>query len=393
MEKLRAPALFVLAILCISLVGATIQQGGDIVDRRGTVNDDYYAAGGTVTIDADVRGDVIAAGGTVVVGNRVQQDVMVAGGTVTVRGQVQDDVRAAGGDVTIDAQVADDTLASGGNVTITSDARVGGDAFLAGGDVTINGTVNGDLKAAGGTVTINGTVHGNVDVQAEKVVIASDARIDGDLNYRSPEKGRINKEAVIHGKTNYAKGERYRPHPVARFLSVITFSVAGIVVLLMFPRFTSATTARMGRDFWKNLGLGFALLVATPVAFVLLMISFVGIWVGLPLLAIYLVSLVLAYILAAFFVAGTGASMFHFDTGSRGRMIVALIVALLLLTALRFIPVLGGLVTFLLMLTALGATVFQLHDLYRGGEKKAAAAPVKKQTSRSKKSSRSRGRS
>lgn len=393
MEKLRAPALFIFAILCISLVGATIQEGGDIVDRRGTVNDDYYAAGGTVTIDADVRGDVIAAGGTVLVGNRVQQDVMVAGGTVTIRGQVLDDVRAAGGDVTIDAQVADDTLASGGNVTLTSDARVGGDALLAGGTININGTVNGDLKAAGGTVTINGTVHGNVDVEAEQVVIASGARIDGDLNYRSPDTGRINKEAVIRGKTSYAKGEYYRPHPGARFLSVITFSVAGIVVLLLFPRFTSTTTARMGRDFWKNLGLGFALLVATPVAFILLMVSFVGIWVGLPLLAIYLVSLVLAYILAAFYVAGTGARLFHFDTGSRGRMVVALIVALLLLTALRFIPFLGGLITFLLMLIALGATAFQLHDLYRGNMVKAAAAPVQKKSSRSKKTSRSRGRS
>jgi len=393
MEKLRAPGLFVLAILCISLIGATTQDSGDIVDRRGSVNDDYYAAGGTVTIDADVNGDVMAAGGTVVVGNRVRQDVMVAGGTVTVRGRVQDDVRAAGGDVTIDAAVGDDVLASGGNIMLTSNATVGGDALFAGGMVNINGLVNGDLKAAGGTVTINGTIRGNVDVEAEQVIISSGTRIEGNLNYRSPTRGNIDKGAVIRGETIYAKGEHYRPHPGARFLSVITFSVAGIVVLLLFPRFTSTTTTRMGKEFWKNLGLGFALLVATPAAVVLLMVSFVGIWVGLPILAIYLVSLVLAYILAAYFVATTGSRLLHFDTGSRGRMIVALIVALLLLTALRFIPVMGGLITFVLMLTALGATAFQVHELYRGGAAKAVPAPVKRKSSRSKKSSRSRQRS
>ena len=269
---------------------------------------------------------------------------------------------------------------------LTSNATVGGNALFAGGMVTINGTVNGDLKAAGGTVTISGTIHGNVDVEADQVVVSSGARIDGNLNYRSPDKGRISKDAVIRGKSSYTVRQYYRPHPAARFLSVITFSVAGIVFLLVFPGFTQATTSKMAAQFWKNLGLGFALLVATPVAVVLLMVSFVGIWVGLPLLAIYLVSLILAYILAAFYVAGTGARLLRFEIGSRGRMIVALIVALLLLTALRFIPVLGGLITFLLMLTALGAMAFQLHELYRGGAKR-VAAPVKKKSSRSRRRS------
>ena len=170
-------------------------------------------------------------------------------------------------------------------------------------------------------------------------------------------------------------------------MSVITFSVAGIVWLLLFPRFTSATTARMGKDFWKNLGLGFALLVATPVAFVLLMVSFIGIWVGLPLLALYLVALVLAYLLAAFFVAETGARLLRYETGTRGRIMLALVVALVLLAAIRFIPVLGGLVTFLLMLTALGAGAFQLHELYRGDQNRVNAPPKKKaRSSRSRRS-------
>ena len=387
MEKLRTPALFVFAIMCFGLIGATLQDSGDVVDRRGSVNDDYYAAGGTVTIDADVKGDVTAAGGTLVIGNRVRQDVMVAGGTVTVRGQVQDDVRAAGGDVTIDAKVGDDALVAGGNIMLTSNSTVGGDAMFAGGVVNINGTVNGDLRAAGGNVTINGTIHGNVDLEADQVVISSSARIDGNLNYRSPDKGRISKDAAIRGKTSYTLSERYHPHPAARFLSVITFSVAGIVLLLVFPGFTQATSSRMATQFWKNLGLGFALLVATPVAVILLLVSFIGVWVGFPLLAIYLVALILAYILAAFYVAGVGAKWVHFETGSRGRMIVALVAALLVLTALRFIPVLGGLITFLLMLTALGAMAFQFHELYRGGAAKRRPAPAKKKSARSRRRS------
>ena len=378
MTRFRSPVLFILALLSVALIGATTQDSGDIVDRRGSLNDDYYAAGGTVTIDARVNGDVIAAGGTVVVGNRVQQDVMVAGGTVTVQGRVQDDVRAAGGNVTIDAQIGDDALVSGGNVTLTSNSRVGGNAMFAGGVVNINGTVDGDLRAAGGNVTINGTVHGNVVLEADQVTIASGSRIDGNLDYRSPGKGRISKDAVIRGKSIYTEIDRYEPHRGARFVSVVTFSIAGIVLMLLFPNFTRVTSARVGQQFWKNLGLGFALLVATPAAILLLMVSVIGIWVALPLLATYLVALLLAYLIAAFYVAEKGARLLRFDTGSRGRIFAALVVALLLLTALRFIPVLGGLVTFLLMLTALGATVLQLYLLYTGGTNSVQAPTRKK---------------
>jgi len=377
MNTARKPALLFLAIICFALIGATVQDSGENVDRRGTIPDDYYAAGGTVTIDADVRGDVAAAGGTVTIGNHVRQDVMVAGGTVTVRGRVDDDVRAAGGEVTVDARIGDDALVSGGNITLTPNTSVGGNAFIAGGKVSVNGTINGDLKAAGGSVVINSVVHGNVNVEADQVVITSAARIDGNLNYRSPEKGQISPGSVIHGKTSYSQSERYHRNPATRFLSVITFSVAGIALLLVFPNFTRATSTRMASHFWKNLGLGFAVLVATPAAVFLLLVSFAGVWIGLPILLIYLVALVLSYILAGFYIAWTGSNLLHFDVRSRGRLIVAMVVSFLLFAALRFIPVLGSLVVFILVLTALGAMTLQFHELYRSS---AVATPVRKKS-------------
>jgi len=360
--------------LLIPLVAWAAQDAGERINRRGVVNDDYYIGGGTIDVSAEVKGDVIAAGGTVSIGRNISGDVMMAGGTLNLRGRVADDVRMAGGEMTIEANVGDDLMAAGGRIEITNQARVGGDAFVAGGDVSIDGNVNGNLFAAGGRVYLSGNVKGDVTIEGDDIEIAKGTRIGGDLSYKSPQKAKISPEATIGGKINYTQGEAYRPHRAARLASVITLSVAGIVLMLVFPGFTANSSGRMSGDFWKHLGLGFALLVATPIAAIVMMASFVGIWVGLPLLFIYIISLLVAYLVGAFFVADRLSGWVHFDVSTRTRKSVALVVTILLLVLLGYIPVLGGLLVFVLMLTALGAQTLQLYETYRGSAKPARAS-------------------
>lgn len=362
-----------LLLLLIPVVVWAAQDAGERVNRRGVISDDYYVAGGTIDVSADVKGDVIAAGGTVSIGRDITGDVMMAGGTLNLRGRVADDARVAGGEISIEASIGDDLMAAGGRIEITDQARVGGDAFVAGGDVSIDGTVNGNLNAAGGRVYISGNIKGDVTIEGDDIEIAKGARIGGDLNYKSPQKAKISPDAVIGGKTTYTQSEAYRPHRAARLASVITLSVAGIVLMLVFPGFTAKASGRMAGDFWKHLGLGFAMLVATPIAAVVMMASFVGVWVGLPLMFIYIISLLVAYLVGAFFVAGRLSGWVHFDVSTRTRKAVALVVTILLLVLLGYIPILGGLLVFLLMLTALGAQTLQLYEAYRASAKPARA--------------------
>lgn len=374
MKHAKLPLLIVLSLLCFPLLAAAVQEAGETVDRRGTVNDDYYAAGGTVAIDAKVNGDVVAVGGTVTIDNQISEDVNVAGGTVTVRGQMQDDVRVGGANLTIDADVGDDLMAVGGVIEITSSSRISGKALLAGGTIDMNGTVNEDMMMGGGEMVIAGTVHGNVVIGADRILIKDSARIDGDLTYQSPRQADIRPGAVVAGKITYNETEEYhRPPRFSVFFPVVTLTVAGIAMLLVFPNFTQAASARLVKEFWKNLGLGFALLVATPVAAIVLMALVVGLHVGLPVLLLYAVALLVAFLLGAFYVANYGARLLKFDTSTRGRQIAALIGAMLVLILLCLIPVLGGLMIFVLWTSALGAGTLQLYEVYRGGKNVAPA--------------------
>jgi len=360
-------------LLLIPVIAWAAQDAGERINRQGAISDDYYVGGGTIDVNADVKGDVIAAGGTVSIGRDITGDVMMAGGTLNLRGRVADDARLAGGEISIEANVGDDLMAAGGRIEITNQARVGGDAYVAGGDVTIDGIVNGKLNAAGGRVYLSGNIKGDVTIESAEVEIAKGAHIGGDLKYTSPQKAKISPEATIGGKIIFTQSDRYQPHRATRLVSVITLSVAGIVLMLVFPGFTANASSRMSGDFWKHLGLGFALLVATPIAAILMMATFVGVWVGLPLLFIYFISLLLAYLVGAFFVAGRLSGWVHFDVSTRTRKGVALVVSILLLVLLGYIPVLGGLLVFLLMLTALGAQTMQLYETYRASAKPAKA--------------------
>jgi len=383
MNNTKTLLFFILALTSFSLLAAAVQDKGETINRRGTVADDYYAAGGTILVDANVRGDVVVAGGTVTVGDDVGQDAIIAGGTLTLLGKVRDDVRIAGGTITIDANIGDDLLAAGGNIEISPGALISGDAYIAGGNVSMNGTVNGNLSVGSGHVEISGRVRGNVYVEAGEVELEEGARIDGNLTYKSPRKAEISSQAVVRGKVSYTEMERYQPDRGYVVIPLITLSVAGIVLLMVFPNFTQAASARVSTGVWKNLGLGFAILVATPVAAIIMMALVVGLHVGLPLLFIYFVTLLIAFLIGAFFVANYGAQKLSFDSSTRGRQIAAFLAAMVVLALLRLVPVLGGLIIFLLLITALGATVQQVYGVYRGGKNVIPAR--KKKTTKKKK--------
>src|SRR5437868_10351190 len=109
------------AWLPLQAAAADLRQGPSITVGAGqTINDDIYAAGGTISIDGNVNGSVIAAGGTITISGTVSRDVMIAGGTVNVSGKGGGSIRAAGGKLTLNAPVEQDVVVTGGTVDIGS---------------------------------------------------------------------------------------------------------------------------------------------------------------------------------------------------------------------------------------------------------------------------------
>ncbi len=338
---------------------------GDTVTRRDQIDDDYYAAGGVVDIDADVAGDVIVAGGELTIGHRIEGDVIAAGGSVKIRGEIKDDTRISGGDLNIDASIGDDLAATGGFITLSPATIVGGDAWLAGGEVHMAGTIAGNLKISGGNIRLSGTVRGDVELEGGEIQILDSARIDGNLNYKSPRPAATDIKAQITGQVTHETVRWDYADSGFGLVFTITLVVASILFYLLFPHYTLASVKRIGSDPWTSLGLGFIFVVVTPMLAVIMMLIVLGLWVGLSLLALYCVALLSGFLIACFFLGERGAKLFKQDIAARGRRLIAVIVAIFVLGLVQMIPLIGGMVLFLLLLFGLGAGLIQLRYVYR----------------------------
>ena len=360
-----------LAFLAIVLAAApSAQESGDTVIKRGTVREDLYLAGGTVDVTATVEGDVVAVGGQVTIDQEVKGDVLAAGGGVTVRAKVSDDVRLAGGSVTINGSVGDDAIAAGGHVLISPGATVGGRAFLAGGTVEIAGKVAKQLRAAGSHVIISGEIAGDVELAGATIEVRSGAVIGGNLRYASPEEAQIASDAKIAGQVTRDPvppddGAAHVFAGLARAGFYLSLLLTAIVFYLLFPASSIGAARIIEGAPWRSVGLGFAILAATPLAILILLVTVLGLWLGLVAAALYFVLLLVGVLTGLLYIGDVGLRLI----GKRAEApkmwrVLSLVAALVALWLVRYIPLVGGLAMFALLVFGTGALTLYLWRRY-----------------------------
>jgi cytoskeletal protein CcmA (bactofilin family) len=357
------PLLFSILFALLPLP-ASAQESGATVVLRGKLTDSTYVAGGTVDVFAEAERDLVAAGGTINIRELVKGDVAAAGGSVNISARVGDDVRAAAGTLIVGGEVGGDVVAVGGTVTLAPEAKVAGRAWLSGGNVTVAGRIARELKVAAGSVSVAGEVDGNVQIAAAVIEILPTARIKGDLMYTSANQAKVDPGAQIQGKVTHRRSELAERAGrfgraflvVARVVLLAGLIVFGVVLLLLVPGFVASAARTTRTHFWKSLGLGFLVFIVTPVVAIIVIATVIGIPVGLALAALYPVALVVGYLTAAVSLGDLGARLIgrksELTTG--GRMLW-LIGALIILALVRLIPIVGGLIVWLVVLIGLGA--------------------------------------
>ncbi|SMX21958.1 hypothetical protein [Boseongicola aestuarii] len=172
--------LFSLAIA----MGVTIAPAfaEEVTVRTGT---DLFISGDTVLTEIENQGDVFVASETTTVDGAVLGDLHVAGFDVMVATDVSEDLYAAGASVEIRGDVGGDMTAAGFTLRTTPTAETAGNARLGGNTVTIEGPIAGALSAVGRTVVLNAPVEGDVRVTAKTLAFGDDAVVTGTLYYSS----------------------------------------------------------------------------------------------------------------------------------------------------------------------------------------------------------------
>ncbi len=323
-------------------------RGGDTVTVASgeVIDDDLYIAGRTIIIDGTINGDLIAAGGTITVNGTVNGSVIAAGGTVNINGEVTHAVRVIGRTLNISGTIGRDLLVAGGELSMASTAEIGG-----------------DLLFGAGTARIDGLIEGDINSRVDSLTVASTASIQGNLSYTSENEANIESGAQVGGVTTH------KLPPVAagtglwgKVIGYLMALVLGIIIVLLAPRRVKAVTESIRTRPWPSLGWGAVILVATPIAALIVCITIIGLPLGLIALALYTIAIYLTQLFVGLLIGQLIIGAFR-GVETRAALVGALALGLAILSLLWLIPYLGFVIGLATILFGLGALLVSERKL------------------------------
>ena len=325
-----------------------------------------YAAGASAVLIAPVAGDFTAVGGSILTAAPVAGDELLFAGSIHSRAPVKGDVRALGGSITIDEPVKGDLVAFG--YSVYDAGRPEGNVFIAAANTTLTNGASGPVTIYGNNISLAGDFGDNVNIFAGgRVELAASTTIRGTLTYQAPEPALIPESATILGGVEYTNASYLPNIGTSRILALVSIGfflfarILGALLLAgllagLFPRLAETVVERAytgrPRDILLTTLLGFAIFVATPILFIILLLTFVGIGFAFLLGIAYALLVLLSFLYAGILLGGIFARRY-----ARRETILWHdgMLGMLALSIVALVPVVGFFAVFLLAVFSSGA--------------------------------------
>lgn len=341
---LKILSTILVAFLFITNVNASkIAEAGENITQEGEYNSVRFIAGNNVTNKATIDGISF-----------------VAGNTVNLNGNVTYGFYA-GNVVNINERVEKDLFAAGNNIIINKEAVLGRDVFIAGNSVVISSDIERDLRVGCSYIIINDVnIKGDVYIDAEKIMLNAGTVIGGKLSY--PENAtiiNIDKASIGSIEAREVPVDEIETEKVLTTFAItsfITWLVAAVVTLLILLSVVPSLREKLDKvklevnECLKSFAFGLLILVVVPI--VCLFTIFTGILTPLSLivLALYFICIYLASLFGAY-VVGRELTKLMFK---KGKFFLNVFFGILVVRLVSLIPVLGGLVEFVVFAYGLG---------------------------------------
>lgn len=342
----------------------TMENGGDV-----------FVAGAQVVETLKAGGDAFVAARSAEVRGTTQGDLHVSGFDVSVSADAAQDLYAIGATVVIRGLVAEDLSAAGFSVRTESSSETRGNARLLGNTVTIDGPVAGALTVTGRDVILNAAVEGDARILADTISFGPDAVIAGTLTYSTDEKLSVPErvaagERVVFEKISTKRiweeweelGEDMPALPTFAsvmfgfLVSLAFFLILGALMLGFMPKRLSKLRKSIAAAPGKMLLLG---VIGLSMLFGMMPITALTI-VGLPFVPIVLLAIVVAwtlgYALGAYSIAmRIWAALGGDPDPSNIARLLVFAGAIVAVALLNFIPFVGWIANYTLVLLGIGA--------------------------------------
>lgn len=361
----------ILAMIAVPMiVGASTFSAGFTIEHSGeTIADNLYVAAFQADITADVEGDVSLAAANATLGGDVSGSVHVIAGTATISGQIDGSLYVVGGLTRLDGTVSGDVVVSGGRLELKDNAQVEGDLIIFGAQARVDGDVGGKLNGTTVLYEQNGSVSGNLDLQSDRITLGENATIGDDFNYQSQTDADMHVNATVAGTTERTNSSPWSGvgegalAPFGQMLKLVWSLVAGGVLIALAPRIfyrAADHAANVGQSgIWGVIGM-----IALPVFTLLALLSVFLIPVGILMLVLIPVGLYLSQVVVGITI-GRSILPRKWRDGSRGFLLFAMVLGMIVIGALRMAPVpfLNVIVMVLVTIWGFGAVLMLLKDV------------------------------
>lgn len=286
-----------------------------IIGKDEVIDGNLFAAGSSIQIDGTVRGDVFCAGQTINITGTIEGNIYCAGQSLFVSSQVDGDLIGAGQSLNFKGDVARNLIFAGQNITTDTDSAIGWQAILAGANIDLSGPIEQDLLAAGANFRLSGDIGRNAELWLDRnarnsLTIAPSGLISGNLTYHALNEAIVEPGSQILGKTDFKKlaplaDRRPQGDWAGKWLfgSLSSFLI-GLIFILVWPKKIQELVSLLRDGTNANFGWGLALTVLTPLAALILMFTLIGLPLAFLVLILWLVLMWLGKILASLYIGG-----------------------------------------------------------------------------------------
>ncbi len=353
--------------------GIEFRGGENIrVEKDQIISESLFVGGNSVTIEGTVDGDLFCGGQNVVISGTVNGDVLCAGQNLRVSGTVNGNTRIAGQTVSLDGFILRNVNALGQTISIAPSATISGELLFGAQALDLAGFVGKTLFGGGQQITISGVVEGDVNVEAEKVVLDEGAQVAGALRYASKQIATIADSASVSGEVvrsepKYADPEDEKRRaapvkpawPVSTFPAIVLHMILGCIVVALFPKYAKRVSATLVDNPVIMALKGALAMFVIPAASIILMITIIGIPAGLLGFILFGLALSVSRLFVALVV---GEKLLEqFSEKNMGNLYAQVLVGVPVLWLLIKMPLLGGLLSFIVVIWGLGGVLWALN--------------------------------
>jgi len=349
------------------LIQATVLKGGEniVIPESTLIQDDYFVAGNNIKFSGKVEGDFVSSSKTLTSKGVIGGNLMSVARDLDISGEVGGSFRGGAQNISLDGKLKRNFLGFAASINLKESSEVGGDVIVFCGELKVSGKVGKGIKGSVGSLVISGIIDGDVNVKADEISIMPDAKINGNLFYKSKKEAKIEKGAQITGETKWTKvipkkkkgGGLTGGKLLIKFLFLCASVATGLFMLLVAKKEVKAVKESIFKDFLKNLGLGFVFVICIPVAAIILLFTVIGTPISIIVIFAYLILFYIAKIFVGF---ALGEKVLQiFKTNGVPAPVWSLIVGLLILYILFLIPYIHWIVYLLTLFVGFGS-VFQI---------------------------------